>query len=64
MKYWDTRSPVVYWCTTILLVAKLGYYYLIGEHAELLNEFHLQDVRPGRVEMDELWTFIQKKQKL
>lgn len=40
------------------------YYHLIGEHAELLNEFHLQDVQPGRVEMDELWTFIQKKQKL
>lgn len=40
------------------------YYRLIGEHAELLNEYHLRDLSPGRVEMDEIWTFIQKKQTL
>jgi hypothetical protein len=39
------------------------YYHLMGEHAELLNEFLLQDVQPGQVEMDELWTFIQKNRR-
>lgn len=40
------------------------YYHLIGEHAEILNECYLRDIAPGRVELDELWTFVQKKQKL
>jgi transposase-like protein len=40
------------------------YYRLIGEHAEILNECYLRDITPGLVELDELWTFIQKKQTL
>lgn len=40
------------------------YYKLFGEHAEVLNEFFLQDLTPDRIEADEIWTFIQKKQKL
>jgi len=39
------------------------YYHLIGEHAEILNECYLWDSAPGRVELDELWTLIQKKNK-
>jgi len=38
------------------------YYRLIGEHAEILNECFLQDLISGRIEFDEFWTFIQKKQ--
>ena len=40
------------------------YYRLLGDHAERLNEFFLQHVSPGRIELDELWTFVQKKQAL
>lgn len=40
------------------------YYHLIGEHAELLNEYYLRELPLGRVELDEIWTFIQKKQTL
>jgi hypothetical protein len=39
------------------------YYHLIGEHAEILNECYLRDIAPGRVELDELWTFVKKKTK-
>lgn len=40
------------------------YYRLIGEHAELLSDLVLQSLSLGRIELDELWTFIQKKQAL
>ncbi|WP_373003898.1 hypothetical protein [Methanoregula sp.] len=28
---------------------------------EILNKCYLRDIAPGRVELDELWTFIQKQ---
>jgi transposase-like protein len=40
------------------------YYHLIGEHAEILNEYYLRNIASGQVELDEIWTFVQKKQKL
>jgi hypothetical protein len=42
----------------------IRYYRLIGEHAELLNESFQQNPPLGRIELDELWTFVQKKQAL
>jgi len=42
----------------------IRYYRLIGEHAELLNESFQQSPSLGRIELDELWTFVQKKQAL
>ena len=40
------------------------YYPLIGEHAELLNEYYPQDVQSGRIERDEIRMVILKKQTL
>jgi transposase-like protein len=42
----------------------IRYYRLIGEHAEVLSELFHQSISLGRVELDELWTFVQKKQAL
>ena len=42
----------------------IRYYRLIGEHAEVLSELFQQTPSLGRVELDELWTFVQKKQAL
>lgn len=42
----------------------IRYYRLIGEHAEVLSELFHQSLSLGRVELDELWTFVQKKQAL
>ena len=42
----------------------IRYYQLIGEHAEVLSELFQQSLSLGRVELDELWTFVQKKQTL
>jgi transposase-like protein len=39
------------------------YNHIFGEHAELLNECHNVNISPGNVEMDEIWSFIYKKQK-
>ena len=39
------------------------YYRLIGEHAYLLNERYVHDISPGICEMDEIWSFVHKKQK-
>ena len=39
------------------------YYHLIGEHAENLNDHYIRDIPAGDYEMDEIWGFIQKKQK-
>ena len=39
------------------------YYHLIGEHAENLNDHFIRDISAGDCEMDEIWEFIQKKQK-
>jgi myosin-crossreactive antigen len=39
----------------------IRYYRLIGEHAEVLSELFQQTPSLGRVELDELWTFVQKK---
>jgi transposase-like protein len=39
------------------------YYRLIGEHAEKLNGHYLQNISPGDTEVDEIWSFVQKKQK-
>ena len=37
------------------------YYRLLGEHAERLNNHTIQEITPGRVELGEFWTFVQKK---
>ena len=39
------------------------YYRLFGEHATLLNEIHTADISSGECEMDEIWSYIYKKQK-
>ena len=39
------------------------YYNLIGDHAGTLNEHYIREISAGDCEMDELWEFIQKKQK-
>lgn len=39
------------------------YYHLIGDHAETLNDNFIRDITAGDCEMDEIWEFIQKKQK-
>lgn len=39
------------------------YYRLLGKHAELLNESHTTNISPGDCEMDEIWSFIAKKEK-
>ena len=39
------------------------YYHLIGNHAENLNHHYLCDIPAGDCEMDEIWEFVQKKQK-
>lgn len=39
------------------------YYHLIGEHAEKLNDHYIRDIPAGDCEMDEIWGFIQKKNK-
>jgi transposase-like protein len=38
------------------------YYRIIGQHATLLNESHTVNISPGECEMDEIWSYIQKKQ--
>lgn len=39
------------------------YYHLIGDHAETLNDHYIRDIPTGDCEMDEIWEFVQKKQK-
>ena len=39
------------------------YYRLIGEHAYLHNQRYIRDISSGTCEMDEIWSFIYKKQK-
>lgn len=39
------------------------YYHLIGDHAESLNDHYIHDIPVGDCEMDEIWGFVQKKQK-
>ena len=39
------------------------YYRRFGEHAKYLNESHTTNISPGECEMDEIWSYIQKKQK-
>lgn len=39
------------------------YYHLIGKHAEILNDHYIRGISPGDCEFDEIWSFIQKKQK-
>ncbi len=35
----------------------------LGEHAQRVAASHLQDHRPGEVQLDELWSFLKKKEK-
>jgi transposase-like protein len=39
------------------------YYRLFGEHAALLNESHTCSISSGECEMDEIWSFVHKKEK-
>jgi transposase-like protein len=39
------------------------YYRLIGEHAARLNESHTANIPSGTCEMDEIWSYVYKKQK-
>jgi transposase-like protein len=39
------------------------YYRLIGEHAKHLNESHTANIPSGACEMDEIWSYVYKKQK-
>ena len=47
----------------ITVIQFLGNYYLIDDHAETLNDYYIRDIPAGDCEMDEIWEFIQKKQK-
>jgi transposase-like protein len=39
------------------------YYRLLGGHAALLNESHTANIPSGECEMDEIWSFVYKKEK-
>jgi len=39
------------------------YYRLFGHHASLLNKIHTSNIPPGECELDEIWSFINKKNK-
>jgi transposase-like protein len=39
------------------------YYRLLGGHAALINESHTANIPSGECEMDEIWSFIYKKEK-
>lgn len=41
----------------------IRYLRLVGEHAKLLTSHFLQDLDSDRIEMDEFWSFVKKKNK-
>jgi len=40
------------------------YFQIFGDHAELLNESHTVNISPGECELDEIWSFVRKKEKM
>lgn len=54
----------VSWVTGHHLATIARYYRLAGEHANLLTAPSLQNLGPDRIELDECWAFVRKKQPL
>jgi transposase-like protein len=39
------------------------YSRIFGKHAELINENHTTNISQGECEMDEIWSYVRKKEK-